>query len=125
MSQTLSNGYKKPQTGDRGSSFFPDLEFDIQRLNDHNHDGTNSELLTSAAMTAETATAASGSWVVSGARYRQSVSMPAGMAFDDYQVLVKDSSGIQVLAKIEKINASSFYVYTNLNTATYTIYFIS
>jgi hypothetical protein len=46
MSTTLSFGYKLPQTGDKGSTFFPDLEFDITRLNGHSHNGTDSDRLT-------------------------------------------------------------------------------
>ena len=43
----LSNGYKLPETGDFGDVWFPALEDNIQRLNDHNHDGNNSDKLTS------------------------------------------------------------------------------
>ena len=53
---TLSHGYEKPETGDKGSVFFPALEDNIQKLNDHNHNGLNSELLTAAASAAVTQT---------------------------------------------------------------------
>ena len=42
MPITLSFGYIKPETGDRGSVWFPDLEDNFQQLNDHTHDGTDS-----------------------------------------------------------------------------------
>ena len=38
----LSNGYKLPETGDFGDVWFPALEDNIQRINTHNHDGTDS-----------------------------------------------------------------------------------
>lgn len=46
---TLSYGYEKPQNGDTGDVFFPALERDIQRLNDHTHDGVNSPFISAQA----------------------------------------------------------------------------
>ena len=42
---TLSNGYQLPEDGDRGNVFWDGLEGNIQRLNDHKHDGADSEKL--------------------------------------------------------------------------------
>lgn len=127
MATTLSFGFVKPQSGDRGSVFFPALEDNIQQLNDHTHDGADSAKIPSSSVTATTASADSASWSSLGSgRYRQAITMPAGMDFDDYQVICRDSAtGHQVLATIEKINDSSFYVYTNDNSLTYGVYFLS
>lgn len=43
--QTLTYGFKKPQVTDQGSIVFPALESNWQQVNDHNHDGVNSALL--------------------------------------------------------------------------------
>lgn len=43
----LSYGYKKPQDGDTGDVFFPAIEDNIQRVNDHTHDGVNSAFIAS------------------------------------------------------------------------------
>ena len=45
MAITLSNGYIKPEDGDTGAVWFDALEDNIQRVNDHNHDGSNSEIV--------------------------------------------------------------------------------
>lgn len=46
---TLSYGFEKPVNGDTGDVFFPALERDIQRLNDHTHDGVNSPFISAQA----------------------------------------------------------------------------
>lgn len=83
----LSYGYKQPEDGDRGSSFFPALNFDIQRLNDHNHDGTNSTKLDGTSIIALSDTISSADWVAvvgQPGTYSQVVNMPAGTLSADY-----------------------------------------
>ena len=48
MATTLSYGFVRPATGDKGSVFFPALEDNITQLNSHDHDGTDSALMTAA-----------------------------------------------------------------------------
>ena len=43
--QTLTYGFKKPQVTDKGPVVFPALEANWQQVNDHNHDGANSALI--------------------------------------------------------------------------------
>lgn len=43
--QTLTYGFKKPQVTDKGAIVFPALEANWQQVNDHNHDGVNSALI--------------------------------------------------------------------------------
>lgn len=45
--EILSYGYKKPVNGDTGDVFFPALEENIQKQNDHTHDGVNSAFIAS------------------------------------------------------------------------------
>lgn len=130
MSTTLSKGYKLPQSGDKGSSFFPDLEFDIQRLNDHSHNGTDSAVLVGANVTATTVSLPSGSWVVSGNKFRQLVTMPVtptAMQFDNYYPVFKNSSTGEVIhgVGVEKVSATTFYAYINDNTVSLTCYLLS
>ena len=45
MSTTLSRGYKLPSSGDDSTTWMSNIEDNIQRLNDHDHDGTDSALI--------------------------------------------------------------------------------
>lgn len=118
---TLSYGYKKPQTGDKGSIWFPALEDDIEQLNDHNHDGLNSEKLTAASITGVGQTITAASWVsLGGGNFRQLVTTPANVNFDDYarNFVINNGSqaGHQIYPSVEKVSNTTYYVYINDNT---------
>jgi len=116
--QTLTNGYKKPETNDKGPIVFPALEDNIQRLNDHTHDGSNSEILTPAAIAATTQAVASGSWgALTLGQYSQSISMPAGIVFNNVSIRFQDdASGDIVYPTVVKTGASAYNVFVNDNT---------
>lgn len=123
--ETLSYSFEKPETGDKGSVFFPALEDNIQKLNDHTHNGTNSAKITSASSTAVTATLASASWgALGGGFYSQTKSMPAGMSYDDYGLQFKDSSGHILFPVVQKVSSSSYTVFVNDNSLTLTVLYI-
>ena len=110
--QTLTFGYKLPQTGDKGSVFFPALEDNIQRLNDHDHDGSDSARLTSKSVTAVTGTIASASWSgVSGKTglFSQTVTMPTGFTYANFIVSFRDTSGDSLFLQSEAGTASDLY----------------
>lgn len=113
--QVLTNGYKLPETGDFGDVWFPAIEDNIQRLNDHTHDGTNSEKLESKNIQANFSTVLSGAFSASGTKFRATVAVPSGADFDNMVILCKDpTSKDQMYLEIEKIDDSSFYVYLNI-----------
>lgn len=122
---TLSHGYEKPETGDKGSVFFPALEDNIQKLNDHNHNGLNSELLTAAASAAVTQTISSASWAHQGSgTYRQTVTMPAGIAFETHAITLRNNAnGQQMFLGIEKVSSNSYYVFINDSSITLKAYY--
>lgn len=114
---TLSYGYKKPVNPDQGDLFFPAMEFNIQRLNDHAHDGVNSAPLAS-----QSQSIFPGSWVaapIGGGLYRQLVTMPLGLNYDTVDIWFKLSTGEFVYPSVERASASTYYVYTNDNSLTY------
>lgn len=125
--QTLTYGFKKPQTGDKGDVFFSALEDDIQQLNDHTHNGVNSAKITSSSVTATTSTIVAAGWVHQGnGTYRQTVTMPGSLQYNDYFVQVKNTTtGHQYFPTIEKVTATTFYVYVNDNTLNLTLYYTS
>lgn len=115
----LSYGFKKPQNPDTGDVWFVAMEQNIQQLNDHTHDGTNSAPLAS-----QSVNAPSGSWVsVGGGQYRQLVTLPAGFNYDTCQIWVKKTDGTYVYPNIVRASATTCYVYTATNTDNYVLYF--
>jgi hypothetical protein len=126
MSTTLSYGFKKPQDGDRGSTFFDDLEADIQQLNDHTHNGTNSSLLSIQAITVTTQAISSASWAAQGGgTYKQTVTLPGTLTYDAIGMEFRITSSKHVIyPTIEKVSSTTYDIYTNDNsigvTAIYT-----
>lgn len=124
--QTLSFGYKLPETSDKGSVFFPALEFDIQQLNDHNHNGINSAQIDSKSVSVVKQTLASTGWVSQGGgNYRMLVTMPNGMACDDYMVSFKTSAGAVLFLSTERVSELTYYCYSNDSSLTLTAVYTS
>lgn len=114
--QTLTYGLKKPTTGDTGATVFPAMEGNITQLDAHNHNGTNSPKLTAGASVALTATLLAASWIAtSNGNYRQAVTLPASLSYDTTKISTRVAD-VEVVAKIEKISSSQYYVYSNDNT---------
>jgi hypothetical protein len=119
---TLSFGFKKPESNDKGDVVFPALEANIQQLNDHTHNGTDSAKITSSSITTVTQVLASGSWVpTTNDRYRQTVTLPASVTFDTTGIGCRLSNGDLFYPTIEKISVSQFYLYINDNTQNVTV----
>jgi hypothetical protein len=118
----LSYSVKQPQTGDKGSVWFPALEFDLQYLNDHTHDGTTGAPIPATNIAAATATIAAAGWVaVSGGTYRQLVTVANGKNFSAVQVTFRDSTTFQeLLLGTEAASATTYYVHINDNSITLT-----
>lgn len=116
--QILSNGFKLPQTGDYGDVWFPALEDDIQQMNDHTHNGTNSEKISLIDIdsSASVSTVLVGSFIDQGNGYwRALVNVLGGGNYDNYVVTIKDPTTKEVLyVKQEKFSTTSFYVYMNI-----------
>lgn len=118
---TLSFGFKKPQTNDKGPVVFPAMEANIQQLNDHTHNGSNSSKLDAKSMEGIIQTIASGSWVSQGnGQYRQLVTVPAGFDFDKVTINFRTPSGDYVLPTVQRVSTTQFYVWTNDNSIAYT-----
>lgn len=119
---TLSYGYKKPQTGDRGASFFTAMEGNIQRLNDHTHNGTNSAPLPAQSIAGIAQDILAVNWVTYGGPtgfYRQQVTVPAGFDYDEVGISFRLSTGELIYPTVERVSDTQYYVYTNDNTLDY------
>ncbi len=119
--QTLSYGYKKPQNSDTGDIVFPALADNIQQLNDHTHNGTNSAPL---AVTSQAI--ASGAWVaasIGGGLYMQTVTLPGTLQYATVDMWFKLSTFELVYPSIEQVSANSYKIYTNNNALDYIAYY--
>lgn len=112
---TLSYGFFKPETGDKGSVFFPKLELNWQRVNDHNHDGSNSALVSSAALSRVTQAILAAAWAGTPGDYAQIVAYPAGVVKTTPVQIVDTVSNEIVYPKIVRGN-TSMTIYSNDNT---------
>jgi len=116
----LSYGYRQPQNGDRGSVWFPALNFDIQRLNDHSHDGVDSAFLSSSSIANAKVPLLAVNWVADGTgRYKQQGTVPVNYNMDDFTITVRIVTGDIVLASIQRDSNILFTVYTLDNTLDY------
>lgn len=119
--QTLSHGYKKPDDQDTGDVVFPAMAENIQRLNDHNHDGSNSAPLGSKSQILDPA-----NWSVdpnTPGLYVMDVVMPIGMNYDVCDIWFKFSTGEIVYPTVERDGGNSYKVYTNDPTKTYVAFY--
>lgn len=121
----LSYGFQQPENGDTGAVWFPALNTNIQKLNDHTHDGSNSSLLNAANSVGGTVNILAASWVLDVAgRYKQTVTVPSGFNMDSYNVLFRETStGNLIYPSVEKLSSTTFRVYTIDNTLALTAVF--
>ena len=112
---TLSKGFKLPETGDFGDVWFPALEDNIQQLNDHTHNGVDSEKLVSSDLEVSIVTALVGSFTDQGnGYYRATVLCPGGQAAANFRVSMRDPTSYEpIFGKIELAAVASVYVYLN------------
>jgi hypothetical protein len=123
--QTLSYGYKLPETGDFGDVWFPALEDNITRVNSHDHDGVNSTKLISSNISASYVSVASGSFSLVSGKYRATVDTPVGSLVDDFVIVCKDpTSKDQIFLEVEKLDDNTVYLYSNL-AIDVEVYFLS
>lgn len=118
MAITLSYGYIKNQTGDKGSVFWPDLEFNIQRINDHSHNGVNSAKLSNDSIDPLTQTINAGAWTaVAGGTFKQTVTVPSGVDLNKHYPRFKhNTSGELLFLSVNILSDSQFEVFINDNT---------
>jgi hypothetical protein len=122
MSTTLSKGYRQPENGDR--SWYGDLNFNIERLNDHQHDGVDSAQIQLRHIVKQSQVIADTDWGpdLGGATYSYSVTMPSGLAFTDAQLrfveVTGTNTGVEIHPTVIQTAAGAFDVLVNDNTMT-------
>ena len=116
--QVLSKGWKLPETGDFGDVWFPALEDNINQLNTHDHDGTDSEKIAAINLvnTGSTQSILVGSFADQGDGYwRATVTVPNSLAVDNFCVTFRDPTTKEVFyLKTLKLSSTQYYVYMNI-----------
>ncbi len=129
MSSTLTYGFVKPATGDKGSTFWGQLEADIQQLNDHNHNGTNSAKLDASSSMAVVQNLTTTAWTEVDGTFHKTITIPAaltnvGGTVDDYSIQFRDfTTGEVAYLSFIKASSTQITVYTNDPTTTRKIYY--
>lgn len=101
--ETLTYGFQKPSPNDPGSIVFPAMEQNIERLDNHNHNGLNSRKLEAASIAATTETIASASWVAdSDGLFSQVVTLPAGYNYGTCSMKFRLPDGSDIFPEIER-----------------------
>jgi len=130
--QTLSYGYKLPEAGDRAKGtggWYEALEFDISRLNGHNHDGANSPSISISSLSSLTQTILLGAWAAASPGYKQTKTVPAGVSeFNDFDVHFIFTAPVGKIGEraylgTKRLTATTYEVYCNDNTAEFTAVF--
>lgn len=113
--QILSKGFKLPETGDFGDVWFPAMEDNIQQMNDHTHNGVDSEKISSVDLEVHSTTVVSASFADQGdGYYRATVSVPGGLDPSNFVITVKDPTTKDIVhLKQVRLSSTQFYLYTN------------
>jgi len=121
MGTTTTKGYKLPTKGN--ADFWSQLEFDIQRLNDHKHDNIDSQPLSPPSIVKSVQTVSAGSWVAvpgQAGTFKQTLTVPATYAVDG--MIVKffvdggGEDGHQIFPSIQKVSSLTFDIFINDNS---------
>lgn len=123
---TLTYGYKKPQTNDKGNVFFAPLEVDIQQLNDHAHNGVDSAPISVANLVKSSQSILAAAWgATSGGRFRQEITLPAGFTFANTEFKFTTAAGNVFYPTLELGSAANkYYIYVNDNTLAVTALYV-
>lgn len=111
---TLTYGFKKPEANDKGPTIFPAMEQNIQQLNDHTHDGSNSPRLNASSVATVSQTVPKAGWLdLTNGNYHQQVTMLPGFSYDTSVLSFRNPDGSYVYPSVTKISPSVFDVTSN------------
>lgn len=130
MTITKTYGRRKPEDGDKGSTFFDDLEHNIDLNDAHTHNGVDSAKLPSTSFTKTTQSILAAGWSAVAGKdiYKQTVTVPTGLdrtKTNGVEVCFKDTdTGHNLLLSIEWVSDTTFDVFINDNTKNVTVIYL-
>ena len=122
---TLTYGFKKPQSQDKGPVVFPALEQNIQQLNDHTHNGTDSAPLAPASTLAVTQVLTPAGWVATAipGLFSRVVTAPAGINLNNVQMSFRLSDGSVFLPTVRVLSSTQYELFINEPAETVSVVF--
>lgn len=124
--ETKPYGLKKPQSGDKGQAVFDALEFDIDHLDAHTHNGVDSAKINTSSLTKITTPILAAGWTDENEGvYSQLVAITGGMQFDTTTISFRDTdTGAGTYLHYVKVTDTSFRVYCNDPSKNITIVYV-
>ena len=121
--ETTVYGYSIMEAGDLAPVWMPAIAANFERLSDHDHDGSDSPLLTASSVAKHSSTVLAVNWVSQGGgMYRQLVTVPAAvLEFNSYDIYIYTSTGERIYPTVIRVSATTFYIYVNDNTLALTV----
>lgn len=130
MPSVTTYGYKVPSVGDlaKGTDgWYESIEFDIDRLDSHDHDGVNSTLLNFGSFAPFTNTVLAINWALDASGiYKQTVTVPSGVDdISNYNLKLIFTApagkiGETAYLPYKRATATTYEIYCNDNTAAFT-----
>lgn len=124
MSTTLTYGRKLPDDGDKGSSFFDDLEVNIALNDAHTHNGVDSAPIPIQNLSKSTQAVLSGNWVAVAGQsgtFSQTIVLPSGITMANFIPKFQvDNAGAEfqdiIHPSIKQVTTTSYEIFINDNT---------
>lgn len=116
---TLSYGYQRPADGDRASVWMPALKANVTKMNDHNHDGSNSAALTPSSIAKYSHTKLAADWVsAGGGNYTMDITVPGGITEINNFIpkFINNTTGELLYLSMTRLTATTYRVAINDNT---------
>lgn len=128
MSTTTAYGYKIMEEGDPALTWMDDTEDNWNRMSAHDHDGTDSTLLTPNAITKYSSTISGSAWGsdLGGGMYKQTITVPAGISeFNSFDVMVYiTSTGERIFPRFIRTSATTYEIYSNDSSLACTVKYL-
>lgn len=130
MSTTLSNGFVKPEVGNKGGTLFTFLSANWVKVNDHTHNGSNSEQIATSDLNKGSVAVTAASWTLdaNSGMYRKSFTFPGDHTHGSSVIRAFFDGGTydgqEVQPTIEKINSTSAYIYSPTNSQAFDLVFV-
>lgn len=130
MATELTTGMKleKPDAGDNGYVWFPVLERNIDKINDHAHSGTDASKIRSTNILAEKVNLNDiALWTADGVgRFYKEITIPNNANYADVFVMVKNAAGDQMFLDVKAVsgNTKKCRIYSNDSTLSATAHIL-
>ena len=136
--QLLTKGYYLPEATDPsegavGTGWFNSLAANMTRLNAHNHDGVNSQPISTSSLSRYTSTILPANWVADGGgNVHVDIVVPIGISgataplndINSYSLTFITSGGERINPTVTRLTSTSFRVEQNDPTLTVTVLYV-